>query len=206
MRKALLGVLLAASMAAAHASGTATVTCGQPGQTGQQQSYFGYGWGGTPIINVTYSTGGDGGQPGVFWLGILTPDQQVADALNINQQWIQYTGGLYPPNQVFTSGMPGTVTVSIPLPGDPSDTSQYVGYTIYAGHGVLTTQDQQEVAYRRQYLNANEARMQQNGTWNSAYADDSQFEWALVQKDMLDNNKWGAVITIPYVNCDPFGN
>lgn len=206
MRKVFVGLALVASVTSAYASASATVTCGPSQQQGSV-----VGWGAVPTINVSYATGQDAGQPGVFWLGILTPDQQVADALDTGQRWIQYTGGLYPPNQVFVNGLPGVVTVSIPFPSNPdgstaTDTSQFVGYTIYAGHGVLTAQAKQQVAYRRQYLTANKARMQQDGTWSSAYETDTQFEWALVQKDMTDNKKWGAVLTVPYVSCGSGSN
>jgi hypothetical protein len=203
MRKLFLGVTLAAAAAAAHAGivAQASITCGNnpPGV---------YNTGDVPTLHVTYSPGADAGTPGLFWFGILTPDQQFAEALDITGTWVQYLGGLYPPNQRFDNGLPGTVTVNVPFPADqygsvPLTTSQYVGYTVYAGHGIYSQQSQQMVAIRRESLNAVKPQRVAAGTWNSAYDDDTNFMWSLIQKDMTDNNKWGAVITIPFVDCTP---
>ena len=56
---------------------------------------------------------------------------------------------------------------------------------------------------RRTYLNSVKAERQAKGTWKAAYEDDTQFMWSLVQKDMTDKTKWGAVITVPYIDCAP---
>jgi|ThiBio_inoc_biof_1041523.scaffolds.fasta_scaffold00229_32 hypothetical protein len=203
MRKLFLGVTLAAAAAAAHAGivAQATVTCG-----GNPAGY--YNSGGVPTLNVTYSPAADAGNPGLFWFGLLTPDQQFANALDITGNWVQYLGGLYPPHKRFDAGLPGTITVSVPFPADqygsaPTNTSQFVGYTIYAGHGIYTQQAAQMVNDRRTYLNSVKAERQAKGTWKAAYEDDTQFMWSLVQKDMTDKTKWGAVITVPYIDCAP---
>ena len=103
MRTLFLGVSLAAAAAAAHAAiqAQATVTCGN-----------------VPMLNVSYSPAADAGNPGLFWIGILTPDQQFANALDVTGTWVQYLGGLYPPHKRFDSGLPGTVTVSVPFPAE----------------------------------------------------------------------------------------
>ena len=196
MRKLFLGMALAAAAAAVNAGVVAqvTVTCGTP------SGKWGHSWG-LPTVNVTYSTGTDAGTPGLFWLGILTPDQQFATALDLNGEWIQYEGGLYPPHKRYDGGLPGTVSISVPLPGGVTNTAPFVGHTLYAGHGAYTQQSAQMVNKRRTYLNTIKPERQAKGKWQSAYDDDTLFMWSLVQRDMTDKEKWGPVLTIPFIEC-----
>lgn len=195
MRKLLLGVTLAAAAAAAQAGGQASITCGN-----------GFS-GATPQLNVTYTPGVDAGNPGLLWLGVLSPNQTIGAVLDITNNWIAYEGGLYPPNKRFDGGIPGTVTISVPFPGNqygtPTNTSQYVGYSVYMGHGIYTKTAADMVASRRTFLNSIKAERQAQGTWRAEYNDDTQMMWSLVQKNMVDNNKYGSVLTIPFIDCAP---
>lgn len=206
MRKLFLGVVIAAAAAAAQAgvSAQASITCGaKPSGLGGRWSSSGVMFGGAPTLNVTYSPAADAGRPGLFWLGILTADRQYAFAADLNGAWMQYQGGLYPPHQRYDSGFPSSITVSLPFPTNSMTTSEFVGQTVYVGHGVYTADGQKMVASRRTYLNSIKAERQAQGKWQSAYDDDTQFMWSLVQRDMVDNNKWGSVLTIPFIDCKP---
>lgn len=195
MRKLLLGVTLAAAAAAAQAGGQASLSCSG-------------GYYGVPTLSITYTPGGDAGNPGLTWVGVLSPDQTVGAVLDITNSWTTYNGGLYPPNARFDGGIPGTVTVSVPFPGDaygntPTNTSAWVGYSIYMGHGIYTSDAATMVANRRTYLNSVKAERQAKGTWRAEYDDDTRFMWSLVQKNMVDKGKYGAVLTIPFLDCAP---
>lgn len=196
MRSLLLGVVFAAAAAAAQAQSNATLSCSEYN---------------TPVITVTYTPGVDAGNPGLFWFGVLTADQQFAEALDITNSWVQYLGGLYPPNQRFDNGLPGTISFSIPFPADSygnavTNTSAFVGYTIYAGHGVYTADAQQKVAYRRAALNEIKPQRVAEGKWSASYDDDSNYQWSLIQKNMVDNNKFLPLLQIPFLDCAPVYN
>ncbi len=193
MKTVLLGVLFAAASAVAQAGGVVSVTCGNapPGV---------YNNGQAPVVNVSYSPGVDAGAPGLFWLGVLTPDQTQGAVLT-PQGWATYQGGLYPFHARYDSGLPGSVTLSIPFPAGGLNTSGFVGFTIYAGHGVYTNQAQQTVSNRRAMLNGVRAQRIAAGTWQTDYDSDERMIWSLVQKNMVDNQKFGALLTVPFIDC-----
>lgn len=194
MKKKILGILLVAAAAAAQAGGSATVTCGSA-PVGVHNN------GQLPVLNVSYTPGVDAGAPGLFWFGVLSPDQTKGAVLT-PQGWTVYEGGMYPFQARYDAGIPGTVTLTVPFPTDGRfDTSGFVGYAVYAGHGVYTTQAQQTVATRRTTLNSVRAQRIAAGTWQAEYDSDDRLIWSLIQKNMVDNKKFGPVLTVPYIDC-----
>ena len=197
MRKNILCALLAFQAASAIAGGSATITCGNapPGV---------YNNGQVPQLTINYTPGVDAGAPGLFWLGVLSPDQN-SGAVMTQQGWATYQGGLYPFQARYDNGLPGTVTLTIPFPVDPQSgtlsTAGFVGFSVYAGHGVYTQQAQQLVANRRAMLNSVRAQRIAAGTWQADYDTDDRFIWSVIQKNMVENNKFGALITVPFIDC-----
>ena len=86
-----------------------------------------------------------GTAPGLFWLGVMTPDQTQGAVLT-QAGWANYQGGLYPFQARYDTGLPGTIQLRIPFPSNSLSTSGFVGYSVYAGHGAYTQQAQQMVA------------------------------------------------------------
>lgn len=187
MQKLILGVALAVAALAAQAGPQASITC----------------QGTTPTLEITYSTGGDAGNPGLFWLGVIDPAQQQTAYLDQTNSWQSYQGGLYPPQGVYQGGLPGFVAVRASMPGTDMTTAAYVGWTIHAAHGVLSSQAQALVANRRIALDKVKPQRVAAGNWNSDYDQDDRFKLSLVQKDMTDNNKHVAVLIVPMIDCTP---
>lgn len=88
MRKLIIGALLATQAITASAGGSATITCGDaaPGVFNNGQA---------PVLRISYTPGVDAGAPGLFWLGVLSPDQ-TSGAVLTQQGWATYNGGMYP--------------------------------------------------------------------------------------------------------------
>ncbi|WP_158664451.1 hypothetical protein [Cupriavidus metallidurans] len=193
MKRAMMLGLFAA-MASAHAGGTATVVCGRPGDA--------FGFGAVPVLQVSYNTGSDTGTPGLFWFGIISQDQTLGSVLT-PQGWQDYTGGLYPFQARYDNALPQRITLSIPFPGGVQTTAAYVGYSVYAGHGAYAYANRQKVADRRTALNNVKPDMVAKGRWRPEFDSDDYYIWALIQKDMVDNNKYGPILAIPYVDCTP---
>jgi hypothetical protein len=158
-----------------------------------------------PELRITYSPdSSDVGMPGLFWLGILSPSETVGAVYNINHQWDSYNGGLYPPANRYDAGVPSTITLTIPFPADTGYTTEaYQGYSIYVGHGVLTSNAVEMVSLRRNYLNSVRDQRIAAGTWRTEYDSDTQFQWSLIQKNMVDNNKYNSIYRIPFIDCTP---
>lgn len=197
MRKVILGTLLAmvGTVALAGTGASASVTCG-PGAPG------GFNAGQSAYVRVSYPTGGDLGRPGLFWLGIISPDQ-TSGAVLTGQGWVTYQGGLYPFQARYDNGLPGTITLEIPFPNNAVSTAGYVGHSVYVGHGAYTVPARQKVADRRAVLDAAKPEMVARGRWRPEFASDEQYIWSLVQKDMTENKKYGAVLTVPNIDCTP---
>ncbi len=195
MKKMILGVLLVAATAAAQAGGYAWVSCG-----GAAEGV--YNTGDSPVLNISYGPGGDAGKPGLFWLGVLSADQK-SGAVMTPSGWATYQGGLYPFQARYDGGLPGSITFSLPFPSNDGTTGSYVGYSIYAGHGAYTSAAMQTVATRRAGLDGMKPKRVALGTWKAEYDNDDQFIWSLIQKDMVDNSKYGALVSIPYIDCNP---
>jgi hypothetical protein len=185
------------ALSAANAGGTATVICRPTGSTYDD---------GTPItapaLQVNYSTGADAGTPGLFWFGILSPDQKRGAVLT-PQGWQTYTGGLYPFQARYDAGFTPTIAFAVPFPDGSTNTGAYVGYSVYAGDGVYTTDMRQKVADRRASLNAVKPDMVAKGRWRPEFDSDDTYVWSLIQRDMTDNSKYGSIGSIPFVDCSP---
>lgn len=194
MKSILCCALLVLISVVAQAGGSATVTCGNapPGV---------YNNGQPVVLNVGYTTGADAGVPGLFWIGVLTSDQGSGAVLTMDQGWIVYQGGLYPFQSRYDGGLPGTIAKTIAFPGDPLSTASYVGYSVYIGHGAYGGAAKLKVADRRSALNSVKAKLVAKGVWNSEYESDDRYIWSLVQKDMVDNQKYASYLTVPYIDC-----
>ena len=174
----------------AMASGSASIVC--------KNTY--------PVMVVTYSTDGDAGSPGLFWFGVEKSDLSQGAYYDINNTWQIYVGGLYPPNQIYLGSLPDTINFEVPPPNGSHNTSAYVGWGVYGGHGVYTVPAQADVATRENMLVQNQSRMQANGTWGSEYEavnDGQKMAWAETQKNSVDYNKYALLLTIPLVYCAP---
>lgn len=193
-RKWLVMLGLLGTMASAHAGGTATVVCSKAGDS--------YGWNPVPVLQVSYNTGADAGTPGLFWLGIISQDQTLGSVLT-PQGWQTYNGGLYPFQARYDGGLLQRITLSIPFPDGVQTTAAYVGYSVYTGHGAYSYANRQKVADRRVALNNVKPDMVAKGRWRPEFDSDDTYIWSLIQKDMVDNNKYGAILAIPYVDCTP---
>jgi len=155
-----------------------------------------------PYLNVAYSTGTDTGTPGLFWLGVVSPDQTSGTALT-STGWQSYQGGLYPFQSRYDNGLPATIKLSIPFPTDSNTTSTmaFVGYQVYVGHGVYTTAAAQLVAERRSALDFVKPQEVAAGSWSPEYDTDDRYKWSLIQQNMVESKKYGAVYTIPVFDC-----
>lgn len=183
----LLGLMAAATVA--HAGGSARVVCNR----------F------TPSLEVSYSTGADAGKPGLLWVGVLTQDQS-GGAFHTGKDWESYNGGLYPFHSRYDGGLPATIRVTLPFPGNSSTTAQYVGYTVYTGNAQYTPEMREQVRDRREALNLVKNDMIARGVWRSEFDSDDYPILALAQNDLMRNKKYGMVLTIPFVDCNPAAN
>lgn len=198
MWKFLLVAMMILANAGASAAATASVTCGINGYT--NESEFGTGNNLPAYLNISYPTSADSGAPGLFWLGIISPDQTQGAVLT-ERGWETYQGGLYPFQSRHDGGLPRTITLSTPFPNNRMSTSGYVGYSVYLGHGAYTPKMRQMVVDRRTALNSAKPTMVAAGRWNAELDSDDRFIWSMIQRDMVDNGKYGEVITIPSLNC-----
>lgn len=183
-RSIFLGLL--ASAAAAHAGGSATVICDRL----------------SPALEVTYNSAADAGVPGLFWVGVLTPNQS-GGAFHTAKGWEAYTGGLYPYSVRYDTGFPRTIKVTLPFPSSGYTTREYVGYTVYTGHGVYTQAMRDQVRERREAVNLVKPDMVAKGLWRAEFGSDDYHMLALVQHDLTMNKKYGMIYTIPFVDCNP---
>ena len=191
---ALVLLWLAVSATSAQAGGQAAVICSTPGDS--------FGPSSVPVLQAYYSTGPDAGTPGLFWFGVISQDQTVGSVLT-PQGWQNYYGGLYPFQARYDNGLGARVTLSIPFPDGVQTTSAYVGYNVYAGHGVFSSDSRDKVVARRAALNTVKPDMVAKGRWRPEFDTDDNFIWSLIQRDMVDNKKYGPILSIPYVDCTP---
>lgn len=184
----------------AYAQNVATISCSGNG-----------GALSTPIINVVYSPrAADALRPGLVWVALIPPDTSTRPYFyTLNSSWQQYQGGLFIPAARYDGGLPSSVTLAMPFPTitdgidvmRTSTTDNWLGWTIYAGHGVLTDRAMQLVQTRRAVLESQRAEREANGTWPSDYESDDRMKWSLVMKDMDDNKKFQGLLTVPHVDC-----
>ncbi len=161
-----------------------------------------YSWtgGDTYRINITarYEPGEDIGRAGLVWLTLVPPTMTAPLVYTLDGSWQEYQGGLFVPAGRYDAGLPRLFTATTAV------SDQYVGWTVYAGHGVLTDKARQTIAWRRQVLDAQRAQRIAAGTWHREYESDERVTWSLVQKDADDNKKFTALGIIP--SCNPWGN
>ncbi|MCD5327927.1 hypothetical protein ACFFU8_09165 [Chromobacterium piscinae] len=144
------------------------------------------------------------GQPGLVFVGMHSPDQRTAYFLNLQGGWDAYQGGLYQPAARYDAGLPSSYPLTRYLPGTPSYTSAaFQGWTIYLGYGVLTPKAQGMVKTRRDALNQLRPERVAQGKWNPEYDSDDRFKLSLIQKDLMDNQKYVKSMVIPYLDCSP---
>ena len=187
--------MIALSLSAVNAgaaSVSATITCGNA-NVGVLANDM------PPQLNLTYYPE-DAGTPGIFWIGVLSPDKKTGAALT-QSGWVAYQTGMYPYYQAYRGGLPGSISVSIPMPDGSLTTGSYVDYGVYVGHGAYTAQDQSKVAERRKLLAELKPKRLAAGTWSPIYDDDDRYIYSLVQKNMLDYVKHGLALTVPNMNC-----
>lgn len=185
MKNILFSAALLAASTVANAAGNASLTCGSDQ---------------IPVLSITYNTFGDAGMPGYVFLGVLSPDQ-TSGAVMTESGWTNYQGGLYPYMSRFMGGLPGVVTTTMQFPGNSTSTAAFAGYAVYMGHGVYSAESQKKVQDRRATLNQAKPALIAAGTWNAEYDSDDRYIWSLIQKDMVDNNKNGVILTIPPLDC-----
>lgn len=189
MRKKQIAILLSmlGAIIPVHAAGKATIECTDD-------------W--TPVIRISYSVGADTGTPGLFWLGIISQDMKLGSVLT-TQGWQDYKGGLYPFQARYDGGLSSNINLDIPFPNGASDTGQYAGYSIYAGHGAYSAASRRKVAERRASLESVKPVLLAQGKWRAELDSDDLYKWSLIQEDMKGGNKYGPMLTIPYVDCSP---
>lgn len=190
MKHILVAAFLFTLSVVANAAGTASISCQAK----------------TPTIVLTYSTDSDSGSPGVTYVALVSPDEQSMLMLDITNTWTQYTGGQFMPNVAYESGLPASTKIKITLPGYSSSTWQYAGYSLYAGHGALTTKDMHLVQVRRDALNKAKPALVAKGAWIEQYQTDDLFKLSLAQKNMTDGNKYNRVLVIPQMECEKPGS
>lgn len=160
------------------------------------------GWKSTPLLKVSYGTGKDASTPGLFWVGILSEDQTAGSVLT-GRGWEDYQGGLYPYQSRFDGGLTHVINLSTILPGGSTNTAAWVGYKVYVGHGAYSQDSRQKVANRRAVLDSSKEKLVAKGGWRPEYETDEYYIWTLIQKDMMDNKKYGPILIVPFVDCDP---
>lgn len=154
-----------------------------------------------PVLTFTATTK-DAGKPGLLWIGVHTPDKKFGYFLNLNGVWEQYTGGLYPPNKRFDGGLPERARMRVPLPSQANgadSTAAFAGWEIYVGYGALTKADEEVIKTRRKAIQ--DARKSGQKLDHPEYDSDERLAWALVQKNMVDNQKYRRVIVVPNMSC-----
>ena len=144
----------------------------------------------------------DTGSPGLIWIALVPPSdagQTPPLFFTLNQRWESWEGGLYVPAGRFDEGLPAAFSINSLVD------RQYIGWSIYSGHGVLTEQAQRIVAARRAILTAQRDHRIAAGTWSTSYDTDDQMKWSLVQKDAKDNGKYGLLAEVPNLICQNWG-
>lgn len=199
MRKIVSGLVLVLSCGFAMAGGwgaTASVTCGFNGDMYR------------PALNITYSTGSDAGTPGLLGIGVMLPD--MSDGVVYSDgEWAPYKGGLYPFESRFDDGFPAVITRSLAFPGNSHSTGEYFGYMVFIGHGAYTDEARHRVEVMRSARARNKETLLKKGKWTAQMEASTgpdfelRYIWSLIQKDGIDNQKFGKVISIPIVDCSP---
>ena len=192
MKKYAFGMILAVLAVNALAGGSASVTC--------SSAHY-------PVIWFSYSPDGDVGVPGLIFVGVLDKSRSSGAVLRPGDYWTPYQGGSFPFYGAYTGGLPGSVSTVLNFPNGSQNTSEYVGYTLYGGHGAFTAE------YRAKALNfisqkdSTKAELMKNGAWtvsNELNAISSmRIMQAAVEHDFTQNGKGIQLLKIPYLDCKP---
>lgn len=218
-----LGNDLSACIAAAHSSMTAQERYDMGRPTGtpftgggsatvrcvNQETDFPY-----PVFDVTYNPGNDSGIPGGVWFGAISPSPDNYKIIYANNQWRSFNSGLVPLLGVYSSGLPGAITITKTFPGNGRSTDAYIDYQLYMGHGVYTQADDARV---NAIISKNTAIIQDltetrqragnliiSGSENLSQKypiDKTVMQQSVVQKDAIDNKKYVSLLTIPQMRC-----
>lgn len=160
-----------------------------------------------PVVSVTYSPDRDAGVPGLFFVGVLAQGGQSGGVLTAGNRWVGYEGGSFPFYEKYLTGIPGSISFSIGLPNGSMTTEAYVGYTLYAGHGVYTKKAAAEVAKMIKDRDETKASLIKYGAWTAdlekGWISDIQMIQAAVEHDFYQNQKGVKLLTIPYLDCTP---
>jgi hypothetical protein len=150
----------------------------------------------------------DVGRPGAIWVGIEDPGAPGTPAAFLTPSgWVAWTTGGFP-TYVETPAIGSTFSYSACIPVSPTGggcaatSTDFFGWKVYAGYGVLTPEHQALIQKRRASLNAAKPWLQQKGKWRADYDDDIAFRNALIQKSANDG-RWGEALTIPFISCTP---
>ena len=150
----------------------------------------------------------DVGLPGAVWVGIEDPAKPGYPAAFLTPGgWVAWTTGSLPA-YVETPAIGSDFSYTACIPSSPSgggcasNSASFVGWKVYAGYGVLTPEHQALIAKRRASLDLAKPWLQQQGKWRPDYEDDVAYRNALVQKS-ANEGRWGAALTVPYINCTP---
>lgn len=141
------------------------------------------------------------GQPGAVFVGAHDPGERTAYFLT-GSGWERYDGGLFPIYRRFDGGLPAEVSIQTLLPMASDNTVPLENWSIYIGYGILTPSAIDMIKTRRDALNELRPQRVAEGTWNPSYDSDDQFKWALVHKNLVDNNQYlKAIPQIPLLFC-----
>ncbi len=150
----------------------------------------------------------DVGLPGAIWVGIEDPAAPGTPAAFLTPGgWVAWTSGGFP-TYVETPAIGSTFSYSACIPVSParggcsSTSADFVGWKVYAGYGVLTSEHQALMGRRRASLDLAKPWLQQKGKWRADYDDDTAFRNALIQKS-ANVGRWGPALTIPFISCTP---
>ncbi len=150
----------------------------------------------------------DVGLPGAIWVGIEDPTTPGTPAAFLTPSgWVTWTTGGFP-TYVETPAIGSTFSYSACIPVSPAGggcaatSADFLGWKVYAGYGVLTTEHQTLIQKRRASFDAAKPRLQQKGKWRADYDDETAFRNALIQRSANDG-RWGQALTIPFINCTP---
>lgn len=160
-----------------------------------------------PVVSLSYSPDGNIGVPGAIYIGVLDASRKGGAVLTPGDSWAAYQGGSFPIYRSYSDGLPGSVSTLLQLPNGSRNTSEYVGYTLYGGHGAFTPEYRAKVS---QMIATNQKIKEgfiRRGEWTPARESRSISDMSMVQAavehDFSQNGKVTQLLTIPYLDCTP---
>lgn len=127
----------------------------------------------------------DKGLPGLVYVGSHDPSKTAAE-FYYGYGWQPWDGGLYPPKQVFRTGL-NDLTLYIPL--DRAVEKQ--GWRLYVGYGVLVAESEQKVQRMIQSYQMAKTKLPDR---QIPAVDPDHFRRTLIQMNMTDNVKYQHVM------------